>query len=105
MITLAEAFHASDLETWTTYWSRCRINTIVYKFPDYSAEDNPVLIRYREIPDDENVEEPHPDVEVKQVETPTTEFRGQSHRQQSRWRRRPRLDNQGALTASWHLIF
>ena len=78
MITQAEAFHASDHETWLSYWSRCRINTIVYKFPDYSAEDNPVLIRYREIRDDENVEEPHPDVEVKQVETPldTNCFRG-----------------------------
>ena len=70
MITLAEAFHASDLETWTTYWSRCRINTIYFKFPDYTDDRNPVLVRFREIPDDEDVTEPHPDVEVKQVETP-----------------------------------
>ena len=70
MITQAEAFHASDEDTWLEYWSRCRVNTIVHKFPDYTAEDNPVLVRYREIPDGENVEEPHPDIAVKQIETP-----------------------------------
>jgi hypothetical protein len=70
MITQAEAFHASDEDTWLEYWSRCRVNTVVHKFPDYTAEDNPVLVRYREIPDGENVEESHPDIEVKSIETP-----------------------------------
>jgi hypothetical protein len=69
MITLNEAFHASDYETWLTYWSRCKVNTIFHKYPDYTAEDNPVLVRFREIPDGEDVEIPHPDIEVKQIET------------------------------------
>ena len=29
--TLAEAYHASDYETWTSYWKQCRITGIFNK--------------------------------------------------------------------------
>ena len=69
MITLDEAYHASTYETWLTYWKQCRVTLIVHKHPDFTDEYNPYLIRWREIPEGEDATVPHPDIEVKQMQT------------------------------------
>jgi hypothetical protein len=68
MVTIKEAHHASTHEIWTEYWKQCRINVVYHKFPDYSAKDNPIYIRFREIPEGEDISVPHPDIEVQMIE-------------------------------------
>ena len=70
MPTLDESQHASDHETWTAYWKQCRILNIWHKDPDYTDEFNPLWIRYREIPEGEDVTVSHPEIPVSQIETP-----------------------------------
>ena len=71
MTTLAEANIASDYETWASYWSQCRITLCVYEFPiEDTSMDNPLIVRWREIPEGENVDEPHPEIEVQQLVAP-----------------------------------
>jgi len=70
MPTLDESYHASDHKTWTAYWKQCRILNIWHKYPDYTDEFNPLWIRYREIPEGEDVTESHPEIPVTQIEAP-----------------------------------
>ena len=71
MTTLAEANIASEYETWASYWSQCRITLCVYEFPiEDTSMDNPLIVRWREIPEGENVDEPHPEIEVQQLVAP-----------------------------------
>ena len=68
--TLAEAYHASDYETWTSYWKQCRITGIFYKYPLNTPDvDNPLWVRWREIPEGEDLTVPHPEIDVQQLET------------------------------------
>jgi hypothetical protein len=68
MVTLKEAHIASTHETWLSYWKQCRVNVVYHKFTDYSDVDNPLHIRFREIPEGEDVSVPHPDIEVQMIE-------------------------------------
>jgi hypothetical protein len=70
MVTIKEAHIASTHEIWAEYWKQCRVNVVYHKFPDYSDENNPLVIRFREIPEDEDVNVPHPDVEIQVIEAP-----------------------------------
>ena len=68
--SLDQAIHAATHEKWLSYWKRCRIQSIWHKFPDYSDEYNPLWIRWREIPEGEDVTVKHPEIEIQQMETP-----------------------------------
>ena len=74
MIDYKTACSVSNYETWLNYWKQCRVSSIWHKLPDYTAEDNPVIIRWREIPEDGDVTKPHPDIEVQQMTTPMETF-------------------------------
>ncbi len=75
MITLEETYHASDYETWFAYWKQCRVATVYFKFaPGYTGEDNPLQIRFREIPEGEDMTKPHPDIEVQIIESQTETY-------------------------------
>jgi hypothetical protein len=75
MLTLEETHHASDYETWFAYWKQCRVATVYFKFaPGYSGEDNPIQIRFREIPEGEDMTKPHPDIEVQIIESLTETY-------------------------------
>ena len=70
MIDFKTASTVANYETWLNYWKQCRVSSMWHKRPDYTAEDNPVVIRWREIPEDEDITKPHPDIAVQQMLTP-----------------------------------
>jgi len=71
-VTLAEAYHKSNYETWSEYWKQCRVQSLIYKWPlgDPESEENPIHVRWREIPEGEDVNTPHPDLPIHSMETP-----------------------------------
>ncbi len=70
MIDFETASTVANYETWLNYWKQCRVSSMWHKRPDFTAEDNPVVIRWREIPEDEDITKPHPDIAVQQILTP-----------------------------------
>jgi len=74
MIDFKTASSVANYETWLNYWKQCRVCSMWHKRPDYTGEDNPVVIRWREIPEDEDISIPHPDIAVQQMATPLETF-------------------------------
>jgi len=68
-VTLSDAEFADSYETWTTYWNQCRITEVHHKYSDFSDEFNPLWIRWREIPEDEDITVPHPEIEIQMMQT------------------------------------
>ena len=66
-ITLSDAEFADSYETWTTYWNQCRITEIHHKYSDCSDEMNPYQVHWREIPEDEDISIPHPEISVQMM--------------------------------------
>jgi hypothetical protein len=66
-VTLSDAEFADSYETWTTYWNQCRITEIHHKYSDFSDEMNPYQVRWREIPEDEDISIPHPEISVQMM--------------------------------------
>ncbi len=74
MIDFKTACTVANYETWLNYWKQCRVASIWHKNPDYTAEDNPVVIRWREIPEDGDVTKPNPDIAIQQMATHLESF-------------------------------
>ena len=74
MIDFKTACSVANYETWLNYWKQCRVSSIWHKHPNYTAENNPAVIRWREIPEDGDVTKPHPDIKVQQMSTPLETF-------------------------------
>jgi hypothetical protein len=74
MIDFETASTVANYETWLNYWKQCRVTSMWHKRPDFTAENNPVVIRWREIPEDEDITKPHPDIAVQQMLTPLETF-------------------------------
>jgi len=66
-VTLSDAEFADSYETWTTYWNQCRITEIHHKYSDCSDEMNPYQVHWREIPEDEDISIPHPEISVQMM--------------------------------------
>ena len=66
-VTLSDAEFADSYETWTTYWNQCRITEIHHKYSDCSDEMNPYQVRWREIPEDEDISIPHPEISIQMM--------------------------------------
>jgi len=66
-VTLSDAEFADSYETWTTYWNQCRITEMHHKYSDFSDEMNPYQVRWREIPEDEDINIPHPEISVQMM--------------------------------------
>ena len=66
-VTLSDAEFADSYETWTTYWNQCRITQILHKYSDFSDEMNPYQVRWREIPEDEDINIPHPEISIQSM--------------------------------------
>jgi hypothetical protein len=66
-VTLSDAEFADSHETWTTYWNQCRITEIHHKYSDCSDEMNPYQVHWREIPEDEDISIPHPEISVQMM--------------------------------------
>lgn len=71
---LEQAYFASDYETWMSYWKQARVSSVYYKTPNFEEPDNPLQIRFREIPEGEDVYKPHPTIEVQIIETQKETF-------------------------------
>ncbi len=71
---LENTYFASDYETWMSYWKQARVSSVYYKTPNFEDPDNPLQIRFREIPDGEDVDKPHPTIEVQIIETQKETF-------------------------------
>ena len=71
---LEQAYFASDYETWMSYWKQARVSSVYYKTPNFEEPDNPLQIRFREIPEGEDVDKPHPTIEVQIIETQKETF-------------------------------
>jgi hypothetical protein len=71
---LENTYFASDYETWMSYWKQARVSSVYYKTPNFEDPDNPLQIRFREIPDGEDVDKPNPTIEVQIIETQKETF-------------------------------
>jgi len=71
-VTLSDAEFADSYETWTTYWNQCRITEMHHKYSDFSDEMNPYQVRWREIPEDEDINIPHPEISVQMMTAPVS---------------------------------
>ena len=71
---LEQAYFASDYETWMSYWKQCRVSSVYYKTPNYEEPDNPIQIRFREIPEGEDINVPHATIEVQVIESQKETF-------------------------------
>ena len=74
MITLDEAHHSTGIKTWVEYFKQCRVTTVQHQDADFSDENNPIEISFREIPQPADMTKQYPEIPIQRITVPKDTF-------------------------------
>jgi len=74
MITLDDALHSVGISTWIKYFKQCRVTAVKHQSADFSDENNPVEISFREIPQPADMTKQYPEISIQTISVPKETF-------------------------------